>query len=103
MDLDGKVAIVTGGGRGIGRATARKLAASGVRVIVASRTVAELKETEDELRDLGHECLAVQTDVTAKAEVDRMEGEATSAFGRVDVLVNNAGVAIHNPIQDIRI
>src|SRR5687768_1553256 len=87
--LDGKVAIVTGAGSGIGKATARRFAKEGARVVVADITGDE-ERTTAELRDTGGDALAVHTDVRDEASVVAMFDAARSQFGRVDVLFNNA-------------
>ena len=89
--LPSGVAIVTGGGRGLGRAFAIGLAESGMRVAVAARTMPELDETVAAVRALGGEAIAVPTDVTDRAAVDRMVRLVEEQFGAIDLLVNNAG------------
>ncbi len=89
--LDGKVAVVTGAGRGLGRAMALRLANCGADIVAASRTVAQLEETADGVRKLGRRCLIAPTDVAVSAQVNAMVAAALKEFGRVDVLINNAG------------
>ncbi len=101
MKLDGKIAIVTGAGRGIGRATALAFAREGGQLVLAARTTSEIDAVAEEVRSLGREALAVATDVSKKADVDAMVQQTLHRFGRVDILVNNAGVAVHKPIPDI--
>ncbi|MCB9730041.1 MAG: glucose 1-dehydrogenase [Deltaproteobacteria bacterium] len=89
--LDGRVAIVTGAGRGIGRAIAIGLAEAGARVVCAARTVAQIEETAEAARAHGNEALALRCDVN-DAEASQALVDATrEAFGRIDILVNNAG------------
>jgi NAD(P)-dependent dehydrogenase (short-subunit alcohol dehydrogenase family) len=88
--LDGRVAIVTGAGQGIGRGIARRFAAEGATVVVAERDVASGAAVAAELHDLGARAELVATDVTAKPQVLAMVERTAAAFGRVDVLVNNA-------------
>ena len=102
MKMTNKVAIVTGAGRGIGRATALAFAREGANVVLAARTVSEIDAVADEIRRAGREALSVPTDVSRKSEVESMVKQAFDRFGKVDILVNNAGVAIHNPIPRIR-
>ncbi|OYR40993.1 SDR family NAD(P)-dependent oxidoreductase [Halorubrum sp. Eb13] len=90
-DLSGKVAVVTGGGRGIGRAIALGLAAAGATVVPAARTEREVEAVADEARDLGVEARGIAADVTGDADVDALVGETVDAYGSLDVLVNNAG------------
>jgi len=90
-DLEGKVAIVTGGGRGIGKAIALVFAEAGVDVVVAARTVEQIEGTAKEIRGLGQRALAVPTDVTKADQVENMVKKAISEFGKIDILVNDAG------------
>ncbi len=91
--LKGKSAIVTGAGRGIGRAIARRLASSGANVAIASRTHEQLSETKMLIDRAGGHALAVVADVTRLEDVERLVAETRLAFGGVNILVNNAGVA----------
>ena len=92
MKLAGKTAIVTGAGRGIGRAIALAFAQEGADVLVASRTLSEVEETAEEVRTLGRHALALRVDISNRDEVQRMVGQALEGFGKVDILVNNAGI-----------
>ena len=92
MDLQGQIAIVTGGGRGIGRATALELARLGADVVVAELDKAGAERTAGEVTALGRRALALPTDVTRKADLTAMVDRTRSAFGRLDILVNNAGI-----------
>ncbi len=96
--VEGKVAIVTGGGRGIGKSIALTLAEGGADVIVAARTAKQIEETADEIRQLGRKALAVPTDITKADDVKRVVKETVSQFGKIDILVNNAGIDILKPI-----
>jgi 3-oxoacyl-[acyl-carrier protein] reductase len=91
LGLKGKVAIVTGSSRGIGRAIALQLADEGCSVVLCARGEERLRETEAEVRAKGVETLAVIADVTRNDDVTRLVDETLARFGRVDVLVNNAG------------
>ena len=102
MKLENRTAIITGGGRGIGRATALAFAKEGADIALAARTDTEITAVAEEVTELGRRALAITTDVQSKASVDAMVAETVDAFGKVDILVNNAGVAIHNPIPKIR-
>ncbi|NVI88164.1 SDR family NAD(P)-dependent oxidoreductase [Actinomadura sp. BRA 177] len=92
--LQGKVAIVTGAGRGIGRAIAAKLADEGAVMLAADIDEAAAKQTAS---DLGGDAAGVRTDVTSRESVDAMAEEAKARFGRIDVLVNNAGWDVAGP------
>ena len=92
MDLNGKVAIVTGAGRGIGRAIAEKMAEHGAKVVVADLAVDTVVRVAEELIKDGHEAEAIAVDVTRASSVDRMVRGTVARFGQVDILVNNAGV-----------
>src|SRR5713226_4545645 len=97
--LDGKVALVTGSGRNIGRATVLKLAGEGAHVVVNARTnQAEADEVAREARDRGVKALAVIADVARKDQVDAMVARALSEFGRIDILINNAAIRRTSPL-----
>ena len=97
-DLEGQAAIVTGAGRGIGRAIALRLAREGVSVSVADLDLASAEQVAEEIGAAGGEALALQVDVTSKEDADRMVRETVARFGRLDILVNNAGVAAVVPL-----
>jgi 3-oxoacyl-[acyl-carrier protein] reductase len=90
--LAGKVAVVTGGTRGIGLAVARSLADDGASVVVSGRDPARLDSAAKELEGLGASALAVAADATKREDADRLVEAAKERFGRIDVLVNNAGI-----------
>ena len=102
MKLKNQVAIITGGGRGIGRSTALAFAREGADLVLAARTLSEIEAVAGEVGALGRQALAIPTDVTQKSQVDAMVEQTLDRFGRIDILVSNAGVAIHNPIPKIR-
>ena len=89
--LSGKVAVVTGGGRGIGRAVAVAFAGEGADLVLAARSDAELDEAAGEIRSLGRHAVAVPTDVRRRDEVGALADAVRGEFGRLDILVNNAG------------
>jgi citronellol/citronellal dehydrogenase len=97
----GRVALVTGGGTGIGRATALELAGSGARVAVCGRREEPLARVRDEIERAGGECLAVPADVREDEGVERAVGTALERFGALDVLVNNAGGQFTAPAEEI--
>ena len=102
MKLENHVAIITGSGRGIGRATALAFAKEGADIVLAARTETEIASVAEEVEQLGRRALAIPTDVQLKSDVDKLVTSTLETFGKVDILVNNAGVAIHNPIYKIR-
>lgn len=92
MFLENRAAIVTGGGRGIGKAIALALAEAGADVVLAGRNPAPLATVAAAIKDMGRRAFPVRTDVSNSAEAGRLLDAAVSEFGRVDVLVNNAGI-----------
>jgi len=92
LKLEGKTAIVTGSGRGIGRAIALAMAKEGAHVVLLSRTWSEVAETAAKVRALGRRSLALKADVSKIAQVDRMVKLTLGEFGKIDILVNNAGI-----------
>ncbi len=100
MKSEAKVAIVTGSGRGIGRSTVLALAGTGAKVVVnVKRNVKEGEETLEMVRRTGGDGILIQTDVSTDAGARELVGRTITAFGRVDVLVNNAGLGIAAPIS----
>ena len=101
MQLKGQVAVITGAGRGIGRAIALAYAREGARLVLAARSEPELEESVAAASEAGAEAIAVRTDVTSQIATDRLARRAVERFGRIDVLVNNAGVSGPiGPMQD---
>lgn len=98
MRLEGKTAVVTGGGQGIGAAVVRALAAEGAAVLAAGRTLAKVERMAQEAAARGHRVLAAECDVADPAAIARMAAVARERLGTVDILVNNAGVAESAPI-----
>lgn len=92
MKLKDKVAIVTGAGRGIGKAIALSFASEGTNLVVVSRTLPEVKETAAKVQDLGRCSIAINADVSNKDDVEMIVRQTVREFGRVDILVNNAGI-----------
>jgi NAD(P)-dependent dehydrogenase (short-subunit alcohol dehydrogenase family) len=92
MQLEGKIAIVTGGGRGIGKSIAKVFAGEGADLVIAARTEAPLKETAAEIEAMGRKCLAIVTDQAIPEQISNTVDRTLERFGRVDVLVNNAGI-----------
>jgi 3-oxoacyl-[acyl-carrier protein] reductase len=100
MDFEGKVAIVTGGGRELGKAAVLGLARAGAHVVVAEKEDFGA-DTAEEASALGRRCLFLPTDVADAASVARMVGQTVDAFGRIDILVNNAAIYPHRPWHEI--
>lgn len=100
-NLEDKVAIVTGAGRGIGKSIAITLAEAGADIIVVARTVEEIELSAEEIRKIGRRALAIPTDVTIAEQVAGVVEQTISLFGKIDILVNNAGVSILKPISNI--
>lgn len=96
-----RTAIVTGAGAGIGAATAHRLASEGAAVVVADRNAVTAEAVATELRAGGARAIAVTTDVTDADQIERMVAMAVDSFGPIDVLVNNAGVAIHGSVTSL--
>lgn len=101
LPLQGRVALVTGGGRGIGAASAEALADKGARVVVASRTATELAATVDRLRSAGLDATALTLDVADEAAVAAGFATLAAAFGRIDILVNNAAILLSGPFAEM--
>jgi NAD(P)-dependent dehydrogenase (short-subunit alcohol dehydrogenase family) len=101
LDLDGKVAVVTGGGRGLGQAAACALAEAGADVALLARSAEELASTARTIEEMGRRVLTLPTDVTQENAVEEAAEAVVEAFGRVDILVNNAGVAHVAPLLEL--
>jgi gluconate 5-dehydrogenase len=101
--LAGKVAVVTGGRRGIGRAIALALAEAGADVSLGDRVIddGELEKVAEEVRKLGRRALAIQTDITRKADVDSLVQKTVAEFGSIDILVNNAATNVRAPLLEL--
>jgi NAD(P)-dependent dehydrogenase (short-subunit alcohol dehydrogenase family) len=102
--LSGKVAVVTGGRRGIGKAIALALAGAGADIALGDRTIddGQLEAAADEVKKLGRRSLAVKADITSKAEVDSFFQKVADELGAVDILVNNAAMNIRAPLLELR-
>ena len=98
MKLKDRVAIVTGGGTGIGKAISLALADEGAAVVVAARTLAPLEEVANQIRAQGGKARAIQTDIANQAQVKRMVADTVEEFGKLDILINNAAYA-HKEVE----
>jgi NADP-dependent 3-hydroxy acid dehydrogenase YdfG len=99
--IAGKVVAITGASSGIGEATARVLGERGARVVLGARRVGRLEGVAAELRDRGGQAVVCATDVTRREDVERLVGTAVEEFGRLDVLVSNAGISKIGPMSDL--
>jgi NAD(P)-dependent dehydrogenase (short-subunit alcohol dehydrogenase family) len=99
--LQGKVALVTGGSKGIGKAIAISYAEAGAQVAISARGAEALEEVEKEIESLGHSCLAVQADLSLDSEVEKLHAVVAAELGDVDILVNNAGMGYMVALSEI--
>ena len=96
-----KVVLVTGASSGIGRATALRFAKAGSQLVIAARSLDKLKETEEQMRSLGAEVLSVQADVSKEDDCKALIAKTIHHFGRIDVLINNAGISMRATLEDL--
>ena len=101
FDLTGKVAVVTGGGTGLGEAAARALAEAGASVVLSGRRLENLEKVAADIQSNGGQALPVAADVSRREDVESMAAEALRAYGKIDILVNNAGINIVKPFLDL--
>lgn len=101
IDLSGRSALVTGAGRGIGRAMALGLAQAGADLVVAARTRSELEDLAKEVEQIGRRALVCVTDITQSDQVDHMVQHALNKYAGIDILVNNVGIAIPQPAEEV--
>ena len=102
-NIEGKVVVITGASSGLGEATARMLGAQGATVVLGARRVDRIVALADELVKAGGRALALQTDVTRSDDVKRLVDAAVDTFGRIDVIVNNAGLMPSSPLDRLKI
>jgi len=101
FDLTGETAVVTGGGQGIGQAIAMAFAEAGANVVVAQRRLEVAEETAQMITKLGRKSLAMKCDVSRESEVESLVKGTVQKFGQLDIMVNNAGIAIHTPTTEM--
>ncbi|MEA2707129.1 MAG: hypothetical protein QOH22_1917 [Gemmatimonadaceae bacterium] len=103
MTIEGKVVVITGASSGLGEATARRLSAQHASVVLGARRVERLEKLAKELNAAGGKAVAITTDVTKADQVKRLVDEAVKAFGRVDVIINNAGLMPQSRLELLKI
>lgn len=102
FDLTGKSAVITGGSRGLGYAMAAGLASAGADIMLVNRNIEDGKVAADQLeRDFGVKAIAFAADITSQAETEAMAQKAVNTFGKIDILINSAGINIRGPIDEI--
>lgn len=102
-NIQGKVVVITGASSGLGEATARLLSEQGALVVLGARRVDRLKSLADELTSNGGKALAISTDVTDRDQVKKLVDAAVQTHGRIDVLINNAGLMPQAPLERLKV
>jgi NADP-dependent 3-hydroxy acid dehydrogenase YdfG len=102
-NIQGKVVVITGASSGLGQATARLLSAQGATVVMGARRIDRLQALAQELAGGSGKALAVATDVTQRDQVKRLVDAAVQAYGRIDVMINNAGLMPHSPLERLKV
>ena len=100
-DINGKIIVITGASSGLGECTARSLSAKGAVVVLGARRVDRLEKLVQDIEGAGGKAIALATDVTDKAQVEKLLKAAVDAFGRVDVLINNAGLMQQSMLESL--
>ena len=103
QNIKGKVVVITGASSGLGEATARLLSAQGATVVLGARRIERLQKLADELTANGGQALALATDVTDHDQVKSLVDAAVQKYGRIDVMINNAGLMPHSPLERLKI
>jgi NADP-dependent 3-hydroxy acid dehydrogenase YdfG len=99
INIEGKVVVITGASSGLGEATARHLSAEGAIVVLGARRIERLEALVEELTSNGGKAIAVATDVTDADQLQRLVDAAVETYGRIDVIINNAGLMPHSPLE----
>lgn len=102
-NIRGKVIVITGASSGLGEAAARHLSAQGAIVVLGARRVQRIQSLAEELQKNGGKALAVETDVTQYDQVQKLVHAAVESFGRIDVMINNAGLMPHSPLERLKV
>jgi len=102
-NISGKVVVITGASSGLGAETARYLAAAGAHVVLGARRIDRIETLAEEIRNQGGQALALATDVTDRGQVQKLVDVAVDQWGRVDVMLNNAGLMPHSPLDRLKI
>jgi NADP-dependent 3-hydroxy acid dehydrogenase YdfG len=102
-NIEGKVVVITGGSSGLGEATARYLAEKGAKVVLGARRVEKLEKIASEIKENGGEAVALKTDVTKAEDVKALVKKAKDTFGKIDVLINNAGIMPLAPMAAVKV
>jgi 3-oxoacyl-[acyl-carrier protein] reductase len=98
--LENKVAVITGGGRGMGREIALTFSKAGAKIAICDLSLSNLSQAEEEIKSDGGQCLSLATDISRKDQVDEMMAKVHAHFGRIDILVNNAGICISSSLLE---
>jgi NADP-dependent 3-hydroxy acid dehydrogenase YdfG len=102
-NIEGKTVVITGASSGMGAAAARHLSAQGASVVLGARRIERLQALADEISAAGGQALAVETDVTDRCQVQRLVHAAVETYGRIDVLINNAGIMPLSPLERLKV